>query len=37
MGIIKYKTKQENIVKLQQFLNEKYVDTNKHVKPKNKI
>ena len=37
MGIIKYKQKKENIVKLVQYLKKKYVGTNKHIKHRDKL
>ena len=37
MGIIRYKQKKENIVKLVQYLKKKYVDTNEHARHRNKL
>jgi len=37
MGIIRYKQKKENIVKLVQYLKKKYVDTNENAKRRNKL
>jgi len=36
MGIIKYRQKSKNIVKLKQYLEKKYVHINKHIKQINK-
>ena len=37
MGIIRYKQKNKNIVKLIQYLNDKYVDTKQQLECSNKL
>ena len=37
MGVVRYKQKKENIVKLVQYLKKKYVGTNEHAKRTNKL
>ena len=37
MGVIRYKQKSKNIVKLMQYLEKKYVGTNKHTKRRYKL
>lgn len=37
MGVIRYKQKSKNIVKLMQYLKKKYVDTNEHAKRRDKL
>jgi hypothetical protein len=37
VGIVRYKPKEKNIIKLKEYLDDKYVDRNKQPKSTNKL